>query len=106
MAAGLSDIDDRFSVRILNLFYTYLGFFITAVAVYLLFPYPLLFASALIVSCIVLILLGSRSTLCHDFLWLSGDFCLFHAGVELFDGWYQQASLLLIGAVWYGFCRP
>jgi hypothetical protein len=59
VAAGLSDIDDRFSVRILNLLYTYIGFFITAVGVYLLFPYPLLFALALIVSCIALILLGS-----------------------------------------------
>jgi uncharacterized membrane protein YccC len=43
VAAGLSDIDDRFSVRILNLLYTYIGFFITASAVYLLFPYPILF---------------------------------------------------------------
>ena len=30
VAAGLSDIDDRFSVRIMNLIYTYIGFFITA----------------------------------------------------------------------------
>ena len=44
VAAGLSDIDDRFSVRIMNLIYTYIGFFITAVSVYLLFPYPILFA--------------------------------------------------------------
>ncbi|MFV5525290.1 YccS family putative transporter [Acinetobacter variabilis] len=104
VAAGLSDIDDRFSVRILNLFYTYLGFFITAVAVYLLFPYPLLFASALIVSCIVLILLGSLgrryATISYGCLVISVYSML---GVELFDGWYQQASLLLIGAVWYGF---
>jgi len=27
VAAGLSDIDDRFSVRIMNLIYTYIGFF-------------------------------------------------------------------------------
>ena len=104
VAAGLSDIDDRFSVRILNLFYTYLGFFITAVAVYLLFPYPLLFASALIVSCIVLILLGSLgrryATISYGCLVISVYSML---GVELFDEWYQQASLLLIGAVWYGF---
>ena len=42
VAAGLSDIDDRFSVRILNQVYTYIGFFITAVSVHLLFPYPIL----------------------------------------------------------------
>ncbi|OUJ76679.1 hypothetical protein BXA18_22355, partial [Acinetobacter baumannii] len=39
---GLSDIDDRFSVRIMNLIYTYIGFFITAASVQLLFPYPLI----------------------------------------------------------------
>ena len=38
VAAGLSDIDDRFSVRIMNLIYTYIGFFITAASVYFLFP--------------------------------------------------------------------
>ncbi len=39
VAAGLSDIDDRFSVRIMNLIYTYIGFFITAASVYFLFPH-------------------------------------------------------------------
>ena len=59
VAAGLSDIDDRFSVRILNQIYTYIGFFITAVSIYVLFPYPILFAIGLIVSCLGWILLGS-----------------------------------------------
>lgn len=59
VAAGLSDIDDRFSVRIMNLIYTYIGFFITAASVQLLFPYPMLFALGLIASCIGWILLGS-----------------------------------------------
>lgn len=40
VAAALSDIDDRFSVRIRNLFLTYVGFFATAAAVELLFPIP------------------------------------------------------------------
>ena len=44
VAAAISDIDDRFSVRILNLIYTYIGFFITAASVQLLFPYPIVFA--------------------------------------------------------------
>ena len=51
VAAGLSDIDDRFSVRIMNLVYTAVGFFITAASVQLLFPYPFLFAIGLIASC-------------------------------------------------------
>ena len=59
VAAGISDIDDRFSVRIMNLIYTYIGFFITAASVQLLFPYPAAFAIGLIVSCIGWILLGS-----------------------------------------------
>ena len=103
VAAGLSDIDDRFSVRILNQLYTYLGFFITAVGVYLLFPYPILFALALIVSFIALILLGSLgrryATISYGCLVVSVYSML---GVDLFDGWYVQAGLLVIGAMWYG----
>ena len=38
VAAALSDIDDRFSVRIMNLVYTYIGFFITAASIQFLFP--------------------------------------------------------------------
>ncbi|MGE8540045.1 MAG: YccS family putative transporter [Acinetobacter sp.] len=103
VAAGLSDIDDRFSVRIMNLIYTYIGFFITAVSVYLLFPYPILFAIGLIVSCIGWILLGSLgrryATISYGCLVISVYSML---GVHLFDNWYMQASLLVIGAAWYG----
>ncbi|HAA08068.1 MAG TPA: TIGR01666 family membrane protein, partial [Acinetobacter schindleri] len=88
---------------ILNLLYTYIGFFITASAVYLLFPYPILFALALIVSCIGLILLGSLgrryATISYGCLVISVYSML---GVELFDNWYTQAGLLVIGAMWYG----
>jgi len=81
VAAGLSDIDDRFSVRIMNLIYTYIGFFITAASVYFLFPYPIIFALGLIVSCIGWILLGSTwlagSSLRHHFLWLFSHFRVF-----------------------------
>lgn len=103
VAAGLSDIDDRFSVRIMNLIYTYIGFFVTAVSVYLLFPYPILFAIGLIVSCIGWILLGSLgrryATISYGCLVISVYSML---GVNLFDNWYTQASLLVIGAAWYG----
>jgi uncharacterized membrane protein (TIGR01666 family) len=103
VAAGLSDIDDRFSVRLMNLIYTYLGFFITAVSVYLLFPYPILFALGLIVSCIGWILLGSLgrryATISYGCLVISVYSML---GVGLFDHWYSQALLLVIGAAWYG----
>ncbi|MBJ9952539.1 MULTISPECIES: YccS family putative transporter [unclassified Acinetobacter] len=103
VAAGLSDIDDRFSVRIMNLIYTYIGFFITAASVSLLFPYPVLFALGLIVSCIGWILLGSLgrryATISYGCLVVSVYSML---GVHLFEQWYIQPSLLVIGAIWYG----
>lgn len=103
VAAGLSDIDDRFSVRIMNLIYTYIGFFITAASVQLLFPYPILFAMGLIVSCIGLILLGSLgrryATISYGCLVTSVYTML---GVDLFEQWYMQPSLLVMGAMWYG----
>ncbi len=102
VAAGLSDIDDRFSVRIMNLIFTYIGFFITATSIYFLFPHPILFALGLIVSCIGLILLGSLgrryATISYGCLVVSVYSML---GVGLFDNWYTQPSLLVIGAIWY-----
>lgn len=103
VAAGLSDIDDRFSARIQNQFYTYIGFFITATSIYFLFPYPILFAAGLIVSCICLILLGSLgrryATIAYGCLVVSVYSML---GVHLFEEWYVQPLLLVIGAAWYG----
>ena len=103
VAAGLSDIDDRFSVRIMNQIYTYIGFFITAVSIYVLFPHPVLFAIGLIVSCLGWILLGSLgrryATISYGCLVIAVYSML---GVELFDNWYTQAGLLVIGAIWYG----
>ena len=103
LAAGLSDIDDRFSVRLQNLLYTYIGFFITATSVTLLFPYPIIFAIGLIVSCIGWILLGSLgrryATISYGCLVISVYSML---GVHIFDQWYMQPMLLVIGAAWYG----
>ena len=103
VAAGISDIDDRFSVRIMNLIYTYIGFFITAASVQLLFPYPAAFAIGLIVSCIGWILLGSLgrryATIAYGCLVVSVYSML---GVHLFEQWYLQPALLVAGAAWYG----
>lgn len=103
VAAAISDIDDRFSVRILNLVYTYIGFFITAASVQFLFPYPPLFAIGLIVSCIGWILLGSLgrryATISYGCLVISVYAML---GVHLFEHWYTQPLLLVAGAAWYG----
>ncbi|MCH7336696.1 YccS family putative transporter [Acinetobacter sp. NIPH 2699] len=103
VAAGISDIDDRFSVRIMNLIYTYIGFFITAASVQLLFPYPVVFAIGLIASCIGWILLGSigrrYATIAYGCLVISVYTML---GVHLFEQWYLQPALLVAGAAWYG----
>ncbi|KXZ65365.1 Inner membrane protein YccS [Acinetobacter venetianus] len=103
VAAGISDIDDRFSVRIMNLIYTYIGFFITAASVQLLFPYPFAFAIGLIASCLGWILLGSLgrryATIAYGCLVVSVYTML---GVHLFEDWYLQPALLVIGAAWYG----
>ena len=103
VAAGISDIDDRFSVRIMYLIYTYIGFFITAASVQLLFPYPAAFAIGLIVSCIGWILLGSLgrryATIAYGCLVVSVYSML---GVHLFEQWYLQPALLVAGAAWYG----
>ena len=103
VAAAISDIDDRFSVRIMNLIYTYIGFFITAASVHLLFPYPIAFAIGLIASCIGWILLGSLgrryATIAYGCLVISVYTML---GVHLFEQWYLQPALLVLGAAWYG----
>lgn len=103
VAAAISDIDDRFSVRIMNLIYTYIGFFITAASVQLLFPYPIAFAIGLIASCIGWILLGSLgrryATIAYGCLVTSVYTML---GVHLFEQWYVQPALLVAGAAWYG----
>lgn len=103
VAAGLSDLDDRFSVRLLNLVYTYIGFFVTATSIYFLFPHPILFAIGLIISCIGFILLGSLgrryATISYGCLVISVYSML---GVHLFEEWYMQSSLLVAGAAWYG----
>lgn len=103
VAAGLGDIDDRFSVRIMNMIYTYIGFFITATAVQLLSPYPFIFATSLIVACIGWILLGSLgrryASISYGCLVVTVYAML---GVHLFEPWYVQPTLLVIGAAWYG----
>lgn len=103
VAAAISNIDDRFSVHLRNLFYTYIGFFIAASSVQLLFPYPWLFSLGLIASCIVLILLGSLgsryATISYGALVVAVYAML---GVNLFDYWYQQPFYLVLGAMWYG----
>lgn len=102
-AAALSDIDDRFSLRLRNMLMSYVGFFVTAVMVYLLIPYPVLFGVMLIAGYFGLILLGSLG---RRYAQLSFG-CLIVSiyamlGVQFFHHWYEQGALFVIGAMWYG----
>lgn len=103
VAAGLSDIDDRFTVRLMNQLYTYVGFFISASAIQLISPYPVTFAISLMLACIAWVLLGSLgrryATISYGCLVTSVYSML---GVHLFDSWYVQPLLLVTGAAWYG----
>lgn len=99
VAAALSDIDDRFSVRIMNLVYTYIGFFITAASIQFLFPYPVLFAIGLIISCIGWILLGSAGVmpLFHMAVWLfqftqCWEYTCLITGIASLCSWSQAQS--------------
>lgn len=102
VAAGLSDIDDRFSVRIMNLIYTYIGFFITAASVQLLFLIQCFCTRA---DCLLYWLDFTRvirPPLRNNFLWMSGCFSLYHAGSSFIWPVVYSASSLVAGAAWYG----
>ena len=68
----------------------------------LLFPWPWLFAIGLMLSTSVFILLGGLgqryATIAFGALLIAIYTML---GVSLYDQWYQQPVLLLLGAVWY-----
>ncbi|MEB3767485.1 YccS family putative transporter [Acinetobacter sp. MD2] len=103
VAAGLSDIDDRFTIRLLNQLYTSIGFFFAAASIQLLFPHPIWFALGLLFACVGWILLGSLgrryASISYGCLVISVYAML---GIHLFDQWYMQPMLLVIGALWYG----
>lgn len=102
VAAALTDMDDRFSMRLRNLLLTYGCFFAAAAAVELLYPYPWLFGLGLLISSIVFILLGSLgqryATIAFGGLLIAIYTMI---GIHMYDTWYQQPILLLLGAIWY-----
>lgn len=102
VAAALTDMDDRFSMRLRNLLQTYGCFFAAAVSVELLYPYPWLFGIGLLISSVVFILLGSLgqryATIAFGGLLIAIYTMI---GIHMYDAWYQQPLLLLLGAMWY-----
>ncbi|WP_370598705.1 YccS family putative transporter [Plesiomonas shigelloides] len=102
VAAALTDLDDRLSGRLRNIFITLLCFFIASVSIEILFPYPWLFAMGLLISSFCFTMLGAigqrYATISFGALLIAIYTML---GVTLYDTWYQQPLLLLAGAVWY-----
>ena len=102
VAAALTDLDDRLSGRLRNIFITLLCFFIASVSIEILFPYPGLFAIGLLISSFCFTMLGAigqrYATISFGALLIAIYTML---GVTLYDTWYQQPLLLLAGAVWY-----
>lgn len=102
VAGALADLDDRLAGRLRNLVITLICFFIASASVELLFPWPWLFAIGLMLSTSVFILLGGLgqryATIAFGALLIAIYTML---GVSLYDQWYQQPILLLLGAVWY-----
>lgn len=102
VAGALADLDDRLAGRLRNLVITLVCFFIASASVELLFPWPWLFALGLTVSTSGFILLGGLgqryATIAFGALLVAIYTML---GISLYDQWYQQPVLLLLGAIWY-----
>lgn len=102
VAGALADLDDRLAGRLRNLVITLVCFFIASASVELLFPWPWLFALGLTISTSGFILLGGLgqryATIAFGALLIAIYTML---GVSLYDQWYQQPVLLLLGAIWY-----
>ncbi|TKI07526.1 YccS family putative transporter [Martelella alba] len=102
VAAALTDLDDRLSGRLRNLLITLLSFFVAAVSIELLFPYPWIFGIGLAVSTCGFILLGALgqryATIAFGALLIAIYTML---GAPLYPNWYLQPALLLTGAIWY-----
>lgn len=102
VAAALADLDDRLSGRLRNLLITLISFFVAAVSIELLFPYPWLFAAGLALSTCGFILLGALgqryATIAFGALLIAVYTML---GATMYHNWYLQPCLLLAGAIWY-----
>ncbi|WHP81488.1 YccS family putative transporter [Edwardsiella anguillarum] len=102
VAAALTDLDDRLVGRLRNLLITLVCFFIASASIELLFPYPWLFAGGLMLSTVGFILLGALgqryATIAFGALLIAIYTML---GTSMYQLWYQQPLLLLLGAVWY-----
>lgn len=106
-ASALSETDDSWRGRLQALLVTLICFGIAAIAVEILFPYPLLFALGLAGSAFALVMLGALgeryATIASATLILSiySMITVDQRGGESPDFWHEPI-LLVLGAAWYG----
>jgi YccS/YhfK family integral membrane protein len=107
IASALAETDDNWQGRLTALLVTLLCFSVGALAVELLFPYPILFVCALAVAAFALTMLGSLgerygaiayATLILSVYTMIG---VDQRGGEVTDFWHEP-MLLVAGAGWYG----
>jgi YccS/YhfK family integral membrane protein len=107
IASALAETDDNWQGRLTALVVTLLCFSVGALAVELLFPYPILFVCALAVAAFALTMLGSLgerygaiayATLILSVYTMIG---VDQRGGEVTDFWHEP-MLLVAGAGWYG----
>lgn len=102
VAAALTEIDTRLLYRVINLVLTLFCFALAIFSVQLLLPYPVLFIIGLVSSTFLFTILGSLGqrygVIAFGSLLIAAYTMLGH---QLFDDFYTQPLLLLLGAIWY-----
>lgn len=103
IATALTDFDDRLSIRLRNLGYVCVLFFLVSSILDFLHPYKLLFMLYLSLSSAGLMLMGALgqryATISFGTVLLS-IYTMF--GLGEYSTWYLQPSYFVLGAVWYG----
>ena len=103
IATALTDFDDRLSIRLRNLLYVCVLFFVVSSILYLLYPYKFLFILYLSLSSGMLMLMGAfgqrYATISFGTILLS-IYTMF--GLGEYEHWYQQSVYFVFGTLWYG----
>lgn len=103
IATALTDFDDRLSIRLRNLGYVCVLFFLVSSILDFLHPYKLLFMLYLSLSSAGFMLMGALgqryATISFGTVLLS-IYTMF--GLGEYSTWYLQPSYFVLGALWYG----
>lgn len=103
IATALTDFDDRLTIRLRNLIYVSVLFFVVSSILEFLAPYKPLLILYLSLSSAFFILLGSLgqryATISFGTILLS-IYTLF--GLGEYSHWYQQSLYFVYGVIWYG----